>query len=168
MKNYNKLILASKLLVESAKIYKLAVLDVDYAKSILLAGAVNGILEPLVRENKKIPSQKQFAISAVEFRDRMQKDKNNNEPKGGIKEFIFLSKFTYNSLKHAGTSKHNGNKEVIKAADDLNFKADLKEEAYWVIDHAITDFIQVYYLQIEINTQFSEEFIQLLRSPWTD
>jgi hypothetical protein len=43
-------------------------------------------------------------------------------------------RLTYNSLKHAGKGRE------LKASDDLLFNADLKEEAYFIIGHAIDDY----------------------------
>ena len=162
MKIHNKLLLASDLLVESAKIYRSAIVNVDFAKSILLAGAVSGIIEPLLREKEIKTSTVEFAesatsLSGVKLTDLSQKDKERQ-----LGKFLRLSKFSYNSLKHAGK------KDVIDAINDLDFEADLKEEAYWIIDHAITDFSKIPFTIYAVNELLSDEFRTLMGTPWVE
>lgn len=151
MKIHNKLLLASELLVESAKTYRSASSDVDYAKAILLAGAVTGIIEPLLSESGTAPSQIQLAKLAVAIGGVALDDLSKNDQKREIGNFLFFSKFAYNSLKHAGGKKD------ITAADDANFVADLKVEARDIINSAIEDFGQIprqYVTNVALSTNF--------------
>jgi hypothetical protein len=157
MKNHNKLLLASELLVESAKIYHSATSDTDFAKAILLAGAVTGIIEPLLLESGTVPSQIQLAklavaIDGVEFDDLCKKDQKRE-----IGNFLFYSKFAYNSLKHAG-------KKDTTAVDDVSFVADLKAEARDIINFAINDFGQIP-RQYVTNAALSTDFMKFLHTP---
>jgi hypothetical protein len=162
MKIHNKLLLASELLVESAKTYRTASSDVDFAKSILIAGAVTGIIGPLLKESGTDPAQTQLAKLAAEIDGSKLADLAEREQLLEIGKFLRLSKFAYNTLKHAGGKKD------IKAVDDLIFEANLKEEAFWVIDYAITDFRQIFIPQSVINAQLSADFLQLVQSPWVE
>jgi hypothetical protein len=155
MKIHNKLLLASELLVESANTYRTASSDVDFAKSILIAGAVTGIIEPLLKESGTEPAQTQLAKLAVEIDNSKLADLAEREQLLEIGKFLRLSKFAYNT-------------KDIKAVDDLIFEANLKEEAFWVIDYAISDFRQIFIPQSVINTQLSVEFLKLVQSPWVE
>lgn len=152
MKSHNKLLLASELLVESAKIYRSATSDTDFAKAILLAGAVTGIIEPLLSESGTAPSQIQLAKLAVAIGGVEMDDLSKNDQKREIGNFLLFSKFAYNSLKHAGGRKD------ITAADDVNFVADLKVEARDIINSAIIDFGQIprqYVTNVALSTDFT-------------
>lgn len=50
METHDKILLAGELLVDAAKTYHSGVENVDFAKSILLAGAVIGIVTPWLKE----------------------------------------------------------------------------------------------------------------------
>jgi hypothetical protein len=151
MKNHNKLFLASELLLESERIYRNAITDTDYAKAILLAGAVAGIIEPILTESKT-ELAKIGLVELVTFLGGDEfDDLNKDDQKKEISNVLFFSKLTYNSLKHAGGRKD------ITAADDLNFVADLKAEARDIINAAIKDFGQIprqYVTNVALSTDF--------------
>lgn len=151
MKNHNKLLLSSELLIESARIYRNATTDTDYAKAILLAGAVAGIIEPILTESRTEPTKIELVKLATFLGGTEFDDLNKDDQKKEISNILFFSKLTYNSLKHAG-----GRKDTT-AADDVNFVADLKAEARDIINSAIKDFGQIprqYVTNVALSTDF--------------
>ncbi len=172
MKKHDKLLLAGELLVEAAKTYRLATRDVDFVKSILMAGAVSGIVSPFLEELGVKPAQTQRAETAVKIRsesarvhgreavdpDACLRDEWTRE----IAEFIRFDRFAYNSLKHAGK------KPKVKASEDLVLTVDLQKEASYLIESAIDDYKKLPFPQSVVNGQLSNELLELLHSLWTD
>jgi len=54
MMTLNKICIASEMFVEAHRLYTEAKADIDYITSILLAGAVLGIISPLLKEQGAI------------------------------------------------------------------------------------------------------------------
>lgn len=167
METHDKVLLAGGLLVDAAKTYHAGETNVDFAKSILLAGAVIGIIAPWLKELGEKSSQVQLAETAVKTAVERMKlegvDLTNLSLKDQQKKIgnpISFYRLTYNSLKHAGKGK------TIKASDDLHFEANLKEEAYYLIGSAIDDYNKLPLSQQTINTQLSEDLLTLLQSHW--
>lgn len=133
MEKHHKALLAGELLVEAAKTYRAGDTNVDFAKSILLAGAVIGIIAPWLEELGGKSSQTQWAELAIKLKGIALTDlplEEQDKEKGKAMAFYRLA---YNSLKHAGKG------EKIKPSSDLYFEANLKEEAYCLISCAIND-----------------------------
>jgi len=160
-KNHNKILLAGELLVEAANEFRLAKNDVGYAKSILLAGAVSLITTPYLRELGIDSMHESLAKVAVQMDGTDISKLTALELKDAVGKGIGYFRFIYNSLKHSGDVRR-----AIKPSDDLNFSADLREEADWLIDAAISDFTRLPHEQTTINNVFSDELLTLLQSPW--
>ncbi len=160
MKIHDKILLAGELLVDAAKIYRFAKTDTDYAKSILISGAVIGIAAPWLEELNIKPSHLQSAEIISKIKGMNLAEMPGKARSKELGKSINFYRLTYNSLKHAG----NGKK--VKASDDLIFKADLKEEAYYLIGSAIDDYNKLPLSRETINTQLSDELLTLLQSPW--
>lgn len=160
-KEHNKILLAGELLVEAANEFRQAKSDVGYAKSILLAGAVSLITTPYLRELGIDSMHENLAKAAVQMNGADISKLTEQELKKAVSKGIGYYRFTYNSLKHSGDDRR-----AIKPSDDLNFTADLREEADWLIDAAISDFNRLLQEPNTINNEFSEEFLTLLQSPW--
>lgn len=160
METHDKILLAGELLVDAAKNYRSGKTNVDFAKSILMAGAVIGIVAPWLEELCIKSSQVQLAEIAAKLKGVSLNNLTPKDQKKEIGKSIAFYRLTYNSLKHVG----NGNK--LKASDDLSFEADLKEEAYYLISSAIDDYNKLPLPQHTINTQLSDDLLTLLQSAW--
>jgi len=151
--------MAGELLVEAARECKNATDDVHFAKSILLSGAVDLMVSPILDEHGieslHVSLSKAAARFGGENLDKLTPEQLQKTVGKGIKYF----RFTYNSLKHTGSSK-------VKASDDLDFFANLEQEAYHMIDACISDFNKLPLSQGYINTVFSDELLSLLQSHW--
>jgi len=147
MAKYDKIVIASKMLVESHNKFVNAKEDIDYIISILLSGAVVGIVSPLLKE--------QGGHTAHELLARMfnfiSEDNDEKAHEGMFRQ-------VYNSLKHAG-KEHKG----VKASKNLEFGADLKLEAAHMLDAARDDFKNIK-ISIGTKNRLSAEFIDLLES----
>ncbi|ART83179.1 hypothetical protein CBP31_11620 [Oceanisphaera profunda] len=155
MKIHDKILLAGELLLEAANIYKSAKTDAEFAKSILLAGAVINIASPWLQELGVEPSQVQHAHIVLELRKLDKGTLTESQIRKEIGKSLKFSRMVYNSLKHAG----NGS---LKASEDLTFEADLPEEAYFLIGSAIDDFRR---LPLSVRT-INGELLTLLQSSW--
>ncbi|TJY55903.1 hypothetical protein E4T66_20150 [Sinimarinibacterium sp. CAU 1509] len=160
MKTHNKILLAGELLVDAEKTYRSGETDGEFAKSILLAGAVIGIVAPLLEEQKIKSSHVQLAEMAARLRGL---DVTNLPPKKRGREIgrsIGFYRLVYNSLKHAG------DREKVKPSQDLLFDANLKEEAGHLISSAIDDYNKLSLLRRETNLELSDNLLTLLQSGW--
>jgi hypothetical protein len=160
MKIHDKILLAGELLVDAAETYQFAKKDTDYAKSILISGAVIGIVAPWldelnIKSSHLQPAEITSKIKGVNLAEMTEEAKRKE-----LGKTINFYRLTYNLLKHAG----NGKK--VKASDDLTFKSDLKEEAYYLISSAIDDYKRLPLSQKIINTQLSDKLLSLLQSAW--
>jgi hypothetical protein len=163
-KMHDKINLAGDLLIESARECRLATTDVGYAKSILLSGAVSLMITPLLEEYGIESLHMQLAKGAIQFNGIDLATLPKEKARALVGSGIAYYRFTYNSLKHAGLKKRG--KVSIKASEDLTFFADLKEEAFHMVDAAIHDFNRLPLTQSFINTTLSDELLDLLNSPW--
>jgi hypothetical protein len=157
---HDKILLAGELLVEAAKTYRSGEKNVDFAKSILLAGAVIGIISPCLEENKIEFTQLWRAKIFTKISTLKEKKSNpasSNEQKQKIKEALRFYRLVYNALKHTG----HGN---TPPSADLYFKANLKEEALYLINTAIDDYNKLPISQTKINTQLPDDLLDLLAS----
>ncbi len=160
METHDKILLAGELLVDAAKNYHSGETNVDFAKSILMAGAVIGIVAPWLKELSIKSSHVQLAEIAAKRKFAGQNDPTPQDQKKEIGKSIEFYRLAYNSLKHAG----NGSK--LKASDDLSFEADLQEEACYLIGSAIDDYNKLPLSRQTINTKLSDDLLTLLQSPW--
>jgi hypothetical protein len=156
---HNKLQLAGDLLTEAAKDCRNATCDRDYAKSILLSGAVVGIVAPLLEELGIEPFQLSLAKGAIAFNGHDLPSLSQKEQKGLIGQGLTYYRLAYNALKHAG-----GGTKKIKPSEDLEFERNLGEEAYHLVDCAIIDYNKIpeQYFPLQV----SDELRKLLADPW--
>lgn len=145
-KIFNKIQMASKMFMEADNRYKNGKRDIDYIVSILLAGAVSGIVGPLVKERGRRTADEILAgvLNAT------------SEP-GSELAHAGMFRHKYNSLKHAG----NGRK--LPASEDLEIGMDVKREAAHRLCSAKQNFQQFAILQPTRET-FSPEFLAILQS----
>lgn len=145
MKTYDKIVLSSQLFERAHGQFYSAECDIDFAEIILLAGAVIGVISPVVAEQGGMSSHNVLAKMEVLL-------------SGGTNENEGLFRQVYNSIKHAGNRKRE-----ISAIDDLLFQADLQLEAARLLEAALSDFRQVKVTQKQKGA-FSDNFISLLES----
>ena len=147
MSKYNKIVLASKMFIEAHNKFDSAKAEMDYVSSILLSGAVVGIVALLLEEQGGHPMHEILArISNVMVSEGYEK----------AHQGIFRE--TYNAFKHAGNKR-----KKIKPTEDLEIETDIKLEAGRMLDVAKSDFKQIEF-SYNIRSQISNEFIQLLES----
>ena len=147
MKHFNKLHIASLMLMEAHKRYISATQDIDYIVSILLSGSVGGIVAPLLKEQGRLTSHSLWASIS----DAIEPDENTHE--GLFREI-------YNALKHAGSDRRK-----IKPSFDLTLQFDPKREAESSLYAAKQDFRQLRpEVSPEVMMQWSQEFSDLLDS----
>jgi hypothetical protein len=144
---FNKIRLASEMFVEAHDRYTNAHRDIDYVTSILLSGAVVGIVSPLLKE--------QGGHSMHELLARI--GNLIAEPgEDAAHEGVFRE--IYNSLKHAGNKNKN-----IPPSSDLEIQTDLKKEAAHMLDAAKHDFREIKALP-EVREGLSKVFLTLLEA----
>ena len=147
MIRYNKIVIASKMFVEAHKLFVNAKSEMDYVSSILLSGAVVGIIAPLLEEQGGHPMHEILArICNVMAEEGEEK----------IHQGIFRE--TYNAFKHSGNKRKN-----IKPSEDLEFETDLKLEAGRMLDVAKSDFKEIS-VSDDIRKNIPRESIELLES----
>ena len=147
MKVHNKILIASLLFERAHEIFESAVTDTDFASSLLLAGAVVGIIAPVLAEQGGHPMHDLLARIA----------NATTEPEEG-EYHVGLFRAAYNSLKHSGNARQN-----IAPSEDLEFEADIAREAAHMLDVAKADFKEVQ-VSSEIRNKCSASFIALLES----
>ena len=143
----NKLNLAAEMFVEAHIRYTGATRDVDYVSSIMLAGAVVGIISPLLQEQ----GGRSYHSLLARLSDTFSAP---GEPL--TRDGLFRD--IYNGLKHAG-DKNRG----IKASQDLTLEANLKSEAAHMLDAAKHDFAQIK-VPAAVSGSLSPEFLRLLKA----
>ncbi|NMH64593.1 hypothetical protein [Shewanella salipaludis] len=135
MNTYDKRLLSADMLEEAILKFKVSETDLDYIQCILLAGASIGITTPLLSEAQKKTSHENSAETAIKFREySLGCTLNETERKEVFSGNLKFNKQTYNSLKHTGKGKK------LAASDDLEIKADFREEAEELLWAAIEDF----------------------------
>lgn len=117
---YNKIDLAKEMLIEARKIYDSATNQMDHIKTILLSGAVLGIIVPLLKE-KDIETSHDFKVDMLNYIF------NTNEHSGAFK-------MTYNSLKHTGNRPKG-----INAWHDLKFEGHISSNSKYLLKDAEKD-----------------------------
>jgi len=152
MSKYNKIVLASKMFIEAHNKFDSAKSEMDYVSSILLSGAVVGIVAPLLEEQVGHPMHEILARISNDVMIHFMVSEGNEK----AHQSIFRK--TYNAFKHAGNKKMN-----IKPTEDLEIETDIKLEAGRMLDVAKSDFKQIE-ISRNIRSQISNEFIQLLES----
>jgi hypothetical protein len=145
MKMYNKIQVASDMFVEAHNRYTSPKNEIDNIVSILLSGAVVGIISPLLKEQGGHTEHELLSRISNSIADHGEKPVN---------ESFFRE--IYNSLKHAG----NNRKHVV-ASSDLEITTDLKREAAHMIDAAKEDFRNIT-ISSEVRNKLSQEFFKLL------
>src|SRR5437899_826308 len=98
---YNKIVIAAEMLSEAQKRYFQAMRDVDYVTSILLSGAVIGVVSPLLKEQKRGRTSHQLLARVSKL--VAQPDTTS------LNEWMFRD--VYNGLKHAGKDKRKDQPE---------------------------------------------------------
>lgn len=149
MAAFNKIQLASEMFVEAHARYTNATRDIDYVVSILLSGAIGGIISPLLEE--------QGGHSMHELLARIS---NAIAEPGEDVTHEGMFRQTYNSLKHAGKKRKKA--KGIAASEDLEIQTDLKQEAAHMLDAAKNDFRHITVLP-QIKDSLPESFILLLQ-----
>lgn len=160
MKTHDKILLAGELLLDAANSFHTATTEAEYAKCILLAGAVIGVTAPWLDELGEKSSQIRLAELSAHFQGIDLSELTDKSRKEELGKSLAFYRLAYNSLKHAGKGKE------VKASDDLTFKANLKEEAHYLIGSAIDDYNKLPLPQEVINKQLSGDLLTLLQSPW--
>ncbi len=161
MKKHDKLVLAGELLLDAAKTYRAATTDVGFAKSILISGAVIGIVGPYLEEIGAKPSQNQYSEIAARLRGIDLETCSKKERSQELGKSLRFYRLAYNSLKHAG-DRHTA------ASDNRFIEADLKNEAGYLLEDAIDDYRRLTMLEPDVNEQLSGELSHLLQSPWVN
>jgi hypothetical protein len=144
MTSYNKIVIASQLFQRAHEQFEMAKTDIDYGSSLLLSGAVVGIIAPVLSEIGSRPMHDILADIA-----NVISDSDSQKYHSG------LFRAAYNSLKHAGNERRK-----VAPSDDLEFETDLRLEAAHMLDVAKSDFKELRNLVI-VREQCSKEFIEL-------
>lgn len=147
MKTYNKIVVASELFERAHDMFESAETDTDYACSLLVSGAVVGIIAPILEEQEGHPMHNLLARIA-----------NATAEPDDEKYHPGFFRVVYNSLKHAGNKSKD-----IQPSEDLEFEADVKREAAHMLDVAKADFSEIS-VSAEIRNLCSKSFIDLLES----
>lgn len=147
MASFNKLLVASEMFAEAHERYTNARSDIDYVTSILLSGAVLGIIAPLLKE------QGGHSTHSILARVGNSIGEVGDPPMHGG-----MFRVVYNALKHSG----NDHQDVLPSAD-LLFETDLRSEAAKILDAAKEDFKNIK-VAIELHPSFSPKFVELLES----
>jgi hypothetical protein len=117
--------------------------DIDYVTSILLSGAVIGIVSPLLKEQGGHTMHELLSRIA----NLIAEPDEEASHEGMFREI-------YNSLKHAGNKN-------IPASNDLKIQTDLKKEAAHMLDAAKHDFREIEVLP-EVRKGLSKKFLSFL------
>lgn len=160
MKTHDKILLAGELLLDAANSFHIATTEAEYAKCILLAGAVIGVTAPWLDELGEKSSQIRLAELSAHLKGIDLSELTDKSREREFGKSLTFYRLAYNSLKHAG--KRND----VKPSDDLIFRANLKEEAYYLIGSAIDDYNKLPLSREVINKQLSDDLLTLLQSPW--
>ena len=147
MTTFNKIRLASEMFVEAHDRYTSAHRDIDYITSILLSGAVVGIVSPLLKEQGGHTMHELL----VRIGNLIAEPGEEATHEGMFREI-------YNSLKHTG----NKNRNILSSAD-LEIQTDLKKEAAHMLDAAKHDFREIEVLP-KVREGLSKEFLSLLEA----
>lgn len=141
MAQYNKIVVLSEMFVEAHERFDKASRDIDYITSLMLSGAICGIVSPLLNAQG---AGTFHAILASLF----------TKPPH---ESVFRS--VYDGFKQAGDKR----KRLAPSAD-LAINADLRKEAAWMLEAAREDLSKLI-IERGVLDQLSEQFLKLIREP---
>ena len=144
---FNKIQLASEMFAEAHDRYTSARRDIDYISSILLSGAVVGIVGPLLKEQ----GGRTMHETLARIGNLIAEPGEEASHEGIFREI-------YNSLKHTGNKNKN-----IPPSNDLEIQTDLKKEAAHMLDAAKHDFREIEALP-QVRESLSKEFLSLLEA----
>jgi len=133
--------------VEAHERYSSATRDIDYIVSIVLSGAVVGIVSPLLKEQGGHTAHSLLARIGNLIAEPGESPTH---------EGVFRA--TYNAFKHAGDDRRK-----ISPSSDLEIQTELKREAAHMLDAAKDDFRQIKVLP-DVKNGLSQQFIGLLES----
>ncbi|WP_131280389.1 hypothetical protein [Hylemonella gracilis] len=133
--------------VEAHELYSSATREIDYIVSIVLSGAVLGIVSPLLKEQGGHTAHSLLARIA----DHIAKPEEPSTHEG-----VFRA--TYNAFKHAG---HESRK--IAPSSDLEIQTELRREAAHMLNAAKEDFRQIKDFPY-VNKHLSQQFFELIDS----
>jgi hypothetical protein len=133
--------------VEADARYTNATSDMDYIASILMSGAVVGIVGPLLTEQGH-RTMHQLLAKIGELVAEPGDDPSH--------EGIF--RVVYNSLRHTGNRRAN-----LNPSDDLEIHTDLRVEAAHMLDAAKEDFRKIV-VSSEVREALAPEFLSLLKA----
>lgn len=163
LRTINKIDICVDMILASAKALK-AGNQIDFVTSILLSGAVNEILEPLLQEKNIKSKRGEFALRAACI---LSKTSGGSPIHEKTRKSAFAnSKSIYNALKHAGDKKSDGSWK-IKPSSDLIMDVDLCDEAEWSLSFALDNFLALpepYVTQQKINQVYSDEFLDIFQT----
>jgi len=144
---FNKIQVAAEMFLEAHQRYTTASRDIDYITSVMLSGAVVGIVSPLLTE--------QGGHSTHSLLSRIS---NAIAEPGEPPTRDGMFREIYNALKHAGDTKRK-----VAPSADLEIHADLAVEAARMLDAAKQDFRQIQ-ISHELKKRLAPEFLDLLES----
>jgi hypothetical protein len=144
---HNKILLASEMFTEAHERFLRAGGDSDYVASLLLSGAVVGVVAPLLKEQGTRSMHQLLAALS----DIVTEPSDESAHEG-------MFRAVYNGIKHAG----NRNKGVA-ASQDLMIHADLRVEAAEMLEAAREDFRKVL-VDADVQSSLSPKFLAILGS----
>jgi hypothetical protein len=147
MATFHKIELASGMFIEAHDRFVTARRDIDYVVALMLAGAVEGIIAPLLEEQGGKTTHSLLARIGEQF----------SEP-GDPKMHEGMFRTIYNGLKHAGNERRK-----ISASADLELHADLRVEAGRMLDDAKQDFSRIA-VSSSVRSMLPAKLIALLES----
>ena len=147
MVTLNKVEIAAQMFVEAHERFLSGVNEIDYITSIVLSGAVMGIVSPLLKEQGGHTAHSLLARISNRIAEP-------GEPP--THEGVFRA--TYNAFKHAGDERRK-----IAPSADLEITTDLKREAAHMLDAAKDDFRQIE-VDVPVRNRLSRRLIELLES----
>ena len=141
MAQLNKLVVASEMFLEAHRRFVNAGRDIDYVASIVLSGAVVGIVGPLLKEQGGRTTHELLAKVA-----------NLVSEPGGPPAHEGMFRSIYNGLKHAGNKN-----QKVRPSEDLEIHTDLRVEAGAMLEAAREDFSKIM-IDRHVVDRLSQEF----------
>jgi hypothetical protein len=147
VQTHRKLVLASEMFVEAHERFTRATRDIDYVASLMLSGAVVGIVAPLLKEQgTRSMHQLLAALSGIVA-----------EP-GGTSAHEGMFRSVYNGLKHAGNRSKG-----VAPSQDLMLHANLRFEAAEMLEAAREDFRKVL-VEPDMHSDLAPHFVGIITS----
>lgn len=168
LKTIDKIHMAGELLVGAAAAYREGRAnssDAAFARCIVLAGAAQGIVMPLLDEAGIQTSEKRIATTLAHVRGLDVPNLTPEDWKGLHRVTMGLSRLVYNNLKHTGDPNWKEKKKTppVLPSQDRFFDANLEDEADIVITFAMDDMRA---LQLPLHEILSDDALDLLESAW--